>query len=87
MRASINTPHLIAHFSNASATVAPPVSTTFSHTNGASAVGRRRKHAQSACFRSVCPGNAVETGEAAVADGFEKCEVRCRESIGALIYI
>ena len=87
MSAPINARPRTSHFSNPSAAVAPPVSTAFSYTNGAWAFGRRRKHVQSACFRSVCLGNAVETGGATAADGFEKCEVRGRVLIGALIYI
>ena len=72
MSAPINTRHRNRHFSKPSATVAPPVSTAFSYTNGASASGRRSKYAQSAYFDSVCLGNAVETGGATAADGFEK---------------
>ena len=87
MNAPINTQHKTSHFSNPSVAVGPPVSTAFSYTNGASASGRRRKHAQSACFHSVCLGNAVETWGPTVTDGFQKCEVLCWVLIGALIYI
>ena len=45
MSAPINTRHRNRHFSITFCPVAPCASAAFSHTNGVSAVGRRRKHA------------------------------------------
>ena len=90
MSAPIHTRHRSSHFFESVRGGGPPVSTAFSYTNGASASGRRRKHAP-ACgrrmFSSVCLGNAVETGGPPPRTDSKKCEDRCRVLIGALIYM
>ena len=65
MSAPINTRHRTSHFSNPSITVGPlflPLFPIQTERRPSADAENMRRPAAGACFRSVCLGNAVETG-------------------------